>query len=186
MHREREMNAVKIKRPPTYNADGTITIYLTKGYSAIIDDVDADLAEFNWNSEDNKWACYAVRRINRPADGSKSYPIYLHRVILERNLGRTLEADEVADHKDTNSLNNRRSNLRPATNTQNTQNQRKRSNCSSEYKGVTWSKASKKWQAAIKHQGKNYYLGMFDDPLEAHKRYIEKATELFGEYARAA
>ena len=40
-----------------------------------------------------------------------------------------------------------------------------------------------KWYAMIKHQGVTYYLGTFDDEVEAAKARDRKAYELEGEYA---
>ena len=53
------------------------------------------------------------------------------------------------DHRDGNGLNNCRSNLRICRNVQNQWNKRKRANTASEFKGVTWHKATKKWRARI-------------------------------------
>ncbi len=36
----------------------------------------------------------------------------------------------------------------------------------------------------IRLQGKNYHLGMFDTPEEAHKAYCEAAVKLHGEFAK--
>lgn len=169
------------------DTDGAIVVQLTRGYTATIDACDIDLTDLNWVAGVQKkfGIVYAIRTF-RSEDNSRRAHEQMHRIILQRALGRPLLLSELVDHKDTNTLNNRRSNLRIATVSQNTQNQRKRSNCTSPYKGVTWNKSCQKWQAAIKYHGKSIYLGVFDDPLEAHKRYCEKATELFGEFARAA
>ena len=53
----------------------------------------------------------------------------------------------------------------------------------SQYRGVCWSKVSKKWKAQITHGGKQMYLGSFDNEYEAALAYDCKATELKGERA---
>jgi hypothetical protein len=49
------------------------------------------------------------------------------------------------------------------------------------YKGV--SRHHKKWTAKLKHKGKTYRMGEFDDPVEAPWARDRKAVELHGEYA---
>jgi hypothetical protein len=172
-------------RVPTYNSDGTITIYTAKGHSVIIDAIDGDLAKFNWKSSIRKSGdVYVTRTFFPEGYKGKQKMTLLHRVIMERIAGQSIDPRVLVDHVDLNTLNNTRSNLRLATHSQNTQNQRKRNNCTSPYKGVCWNKSVQKWQASIKLNGKNHYLGLFNDPTEAHKAYKEKSIELFGEFAR--
>ena len=60
----------------------------------------------------------------------------------------------------------------------------KPTNFTSHYKGVHWSKSSKKWQSKIKVNGKSLYLGSFIDEKEASEYYenaliaIEKGEEI--------
>jgi len=89
------------------------------------------------------------------------------------------------DHANCDPNDNRLSNLRLATVSQNAANQRNH-RASDLPKGITWHKKTKKWQAQIKKDGKNYHLGLFTDPADAHEAYACAARELFGEFARAA
>lgn len=150
----------------------------TGKYTTIIDDVDADLAQkawkvtFSWNRE---YAC-------RFEQGSKRVKVSLHRIIMERVLGRSLEKHESVDHRDGNGLNNTRENLRLATPLQQNANRKRSRDNTSGYKGVGWSKSMKKWRARITCNGKQLLLGYFDDPYEAYLAYCAKGKELFGEF----
>ena len=73
---------------------------------------------------------------------------------------------------------NRFSNLRCVNNQQNCQNQHKpRKNNTSGYRGVSWKKQQKKWQAAIRAENKTKFLGYFDDPFLAHEAYKKAKAE---------
>ena len=84
------------------------------------------------------------------------------------------------DHKDLDGLNNRQDNLRNCTQEQNEYNKGPRGR-KSRFKGVY--PRGDKWYAMIKHKGIVYYLGTFDDEVEAAKARDRKAYELEGEYA---
>ena len=90
------------------------------------------------------------------------------------------------DHIDSNKLNNRFSNLRLATNSQNNCNRRASLKSKAGLKGVSYYARSKKWCASISIQGKQFYLGLFDSPELAHMAYCKAAAELHGEFARGA
>jgi hypothetical protein len=81
---------------------------------------------------------------------------------------------------------NRLANLREATDSQNIANSHRRVDNTSGYKGVTWDRSAQKWLAYIRVNGKRSNFGYFDDPVVAHAVYLDKARELFGEFARAA
>ena len=90
---------------------------------------------------------------------------------------------EQIDHIDGNRLNNRVSNLREATTSQNHGNIGISSTNTSGYKGVRL--RGKRWSAAIKKNGKFRYIGTFDTPEEAYSAYCTVAKEVFGEFAYA-
>lgn len=157
----------------------TITIQLTKGQQTVISAIDADLADYKWTASAILDIGFrAVRKSPRP----KRMTILLHRVILERMIGRTLTSTEFTDHIDGNPLNNRRENLRIATSAENQHNRSKPRNNKSGYKGVTWQSAVGKWRAQIKVNGKAIYLGLFTTPEAAHEAYCIAARELHGKF----
>ena len=88
------------------------------------------------------------------------------------------------DHINGNPLDNRITNLRLATQSQNMMNKRKLSSSRGKFKGITWHNRNKKWVAQIKKDGKNTYLGSFPSQEEAHAKYREVAQIKFGEFAR--
>ncbi len=102
--------------------------------------------------------------------------IYMHRQIMHAPKGFDV------DHRDHNTLDNRRSNLRVCTRSQNLQNKRPQGGVS-EYKGVRWHTQIRRWHARIKLNGKRTSLGCFTDEVKAAKAYDKAAREMFGEFA---
>lgn len=148
-------------------------IPLTKGRVTLVDDIDFDrFASHKWHYGSRG---YAVRRVTR--DGKPGF-IYLHREIAGDTLGMFV------DHANGDPLDNRRENLRLCTNSQNQQNRRAVQGVS-KYKGVTWHKSAGKWQAQIKVDGRNVYLGLFGSEADAAQAYADAAHQHFGEFAFA-
>jgi hypothetical protein len=164
-------------QPVSYHQEtDTYHIPLTHGHVAIVDACDRDLADFYWTARigrsGNK---YAFRR----GDTVK----HMHRIVLERALGRKLLAGELVDHIDRDGLNNRRSNLRLATRSQNNANSRRRSDNASGFKGVMFYKPRGTWKAYINVDKRRINLGYYDTPELAHAAYIAAAHKHFGEFA---
>ena len=88
------------------------------------------------------------------------------------------------DHINGTRDDNRITNLRPATSSQNAMNRKRPSTNTSGYKGVSFHKGTGKWQASIKINRKQKYLGVFDTPELAKEAYSIAAATLFGEYRR--
>jgi len=81
-------------------------------------------------------------------------------------------------------LDNRRENLRSAMQAQQIMNGGLRRNNKSGFKGVSYFKQTKKWQAYIRHKYKRYHLGYFTNKLDAARAYNKVAKKLFSEFAR--
>lgn len=103
-----------------------------------------------------------------------------HRIIFFMHNGW---CPPILDHINLNKLDNRIKNLRPATDGQNSYNQKIKKTNTSGYKGVHWRESEKKWRVAIKKDKKNIYLGSFSDVKEAAEAYRKAAIELHGEFA---
>jgi len=86
----------------------------------------------------------------------------------------------VIDHIDHDGLNNTRENLRIATKPQNSQNKIKKSGVTSNYIGVSMGKSAKKWVCWSTY----IYLGSFDDPIEAAKKYDTYVLLKYGKDAQ--
>jgi len=145
-------------------------IPLTQGKVALVDDADYErVSRFKWHAVKDGCRSYA-----KAWWGQKK--IQMHRLIMGF-------PDSFIDHINHESLDNRRSNLRLCTSSQNMQNQLPVRGSSSVYKGVTWQKRDKIWYGQIKHNGKHFHLGSFRSEVRAAKAYDEAAKEKFGEFA---
>ena len=110
------------------------------------------------------------------------YEIYVeHRIIWMWMTGEDPGEMEV-DHIDRDCSNNKWSNLRLATVSQNRSNVAAR-NKTGLPKGVFPNKTG--YFARIQRNGKKHYLGNFSTPEEAHQAYCVAATDLHGEFAAA-
>lgn len=157
-------------------ADG-VYIPLPRGYTTVVDHDDADLAQYRWRYLDG----YAARSVTIQ---QRQQVVRLQWLILERMLGRALRPGEQCQHIDDNRLNNRRANLRLATRQQSCWRQRARSDNTSGYRGVYFSKDKQRWYARITIEQKYRHLGYFATAAEAARAYNTAAQAAFGEFAR--
>ena len=90
----------------------------------------------------------------------------------------------IIDHIDGIRHNNKIENLREVTNQQNCWNRKVESNTFSNVKGISWHKATNKWQARLTINGKQKLLGYFNDLLEAKKVLSEFRSKNHGNFAK--
>jgi len=155
-------------------------LILTKGFVAIVDDEDFEvLSQRKWTAlitGQHIKRVYAYRR-QMCDNGVRKWQkmILLHRAIM-------LPPDRTdVDHINGDTLDNRRSNLRLATRSQNLANNRRALGATG-YRGVTTDKRAKSARYICQCGGKN--MGYFDTPEDAARRYDAVASEKFGEFAK--
>lgn len=151
------------------------------GKFALVDDEDYEyLIKRNWfyqyiKASDNFYVIGNVKR------NDKWTTIYMSREVTMAKDG------DIIDHKNRNTLDNQKSNLRKATKSQNNANRRSISKTSTKYLGVFYRKDNNTWRAILRHKTKAYNLGQFpftsEGEIEAAKAYDKKAKELHGEFA---
>jgi hypothetical protein len=147
------------------------TIPLTQGKAALVDDADYEaLAAFKWYAQASHGTFYASRRIRIP--GAGQVVVRVHRQIIKPPSGLYV------DHIDGNGLDNRRLNLRLATDALNRRNRFRRSPTACGLPmGVYRSAQGGRYRAMIGHGGERVYLGSFDTPESAHAAYVSARNE---------
>lgn len=144
-----------MKKIPLRARDGSVRAY------AIVDDADFDwLNQWRWFLDRGRKG-YAMRQ-ERIRPGLQR-PIAMHRFILGLERGDPRQGD----HRNSNSLDNRRVNLRIVPPGANAQNRVSNHNSTSRYRGVYWSPAAGKWYACARLNKKLHHLGVYDDEHEA-------------------
>lgn len=105
-----------------------------------------------------------------------------HRIAWALHYGEWPALD--IDHINTIRSDNRISNLRLCTPSQNQWNKPIQRNNTSGSKGVSWDKRAGKWQANIRVKGKQINLGRFPDIESASAAYTAASQQAFGHFSR--
>ena len=152
-------------------------IQLGQGKYTIVEPPDYyRLQHYKWWLHSNGSNLYAAR--TEITDNLKSRIIFMQRDIMQ-------PTDELeVDHRNCDSLDNRRDNLRIVTHAQNMRNRRKRKNTSSRYIGVSFHKKRKHWTANIRRNGKKIWLGSFKNEIDAARAYDAAVKKYNIKYAR--
>lgn len=158
----------------THGVQKEMTIELSEGFKCELDDCDAHLVLGK-----------KLKLIRKPPSRTLYVGFFsnrkirtIHREILNPPPGKQV------DHINGNGLDNRRSNLRLATKSQNMANVRLTKSNKSGVKGVHWRNREKRWVAQLTFQGKTTQLGYFRNIQDAQKKYDDEALKFFGEFAK--
>lgn len=148
---------------PITNLKGDI-----KGFTKVDKKMLPMLSKYNWNTINKGYVKCNFKGKN----------IMMHRLIMNED-----DPNVIIDHKNNDTLDNRKCNLRRATLQMNSMNRTKIKNTSSKYKGVCWEGCKNKWQSYIKMDGKKYLLGYFDNEKQAGELYDLNARKFFKNFA---
>lgn len=139
------------------------------------DIIKIDLEDFD-KVKDYCWSKNSVGYAQaRVLDGRNSV-ILMHRLIMNAT------PSDIVDHKNHNELDNRKSNLRMCSQSENMANQKLSKANTSGHKGVYWNKEKSKWSAQIGHRGRKIRLGYFENIEDAIKAREEAELKYFGKY----
>lgn len=159
-------------------------ILLSKGFVTLVDDEDFErINALSWYAHKGKHTYYARTDIYIAFKNgkTKSKKIYLHRLILN-----ITESSSKIDHKDGNGLNNCKENLRLVSGSQNnTNNNNKRTDNSSGFRGVSYIKNPKqknKWSAYGRNNGRRVHIGTYPTSEEAAQAFDTFAKIHYGDH----
>ncbi|GEM_PF-3221820 len=158
----------------------------SRHYTTIVDAEDYErLIVHKWSAlvqkKDGK--VYAIR-MGKKSEGPQLFrtTVYMHREIVDggrRKKSRILPSNRHVDHKNGNSLDNRRGNFKPGEPKFNHMSRHLKKKSKSGFRGVTpVTGYDEVYQARIRLDGKAYYLGTFDGPVDAALAYDKKARQL--------
>lgn len=148
-------------------------------FYALVDDEDYKyLSRWTWqaSSRRGRFVAYAERT---DWNNGKQRRIKMHREIMKALPGVQI------DHINGNGLDNRKSNLRLCTHSQNQGNRGPNRKSKTGFKGVRLHtyKDTKFWTVEFQFNKEKIYLGTFSTPRDAATAYNIKAKELWGEFA---
>jgi hypothetical protein len=125
------------------------------------------LGGFRWSLSSTSDYRRVIRRTAK-REGRGQRLVYLRREVMGYGPG-----DPIVDHVNGDALDNRRANLRPATQAQNGQNRRgAQTNSRSGIRGVSRCKQTGRWKAQAELAGRRVWLGRFDTVAEAEAAVV--------------
>lgn len=157
----------------TRDHNGNAIIALTQGYVAIVDD--------------NLWHILTYKQSWRFSKGyAYGRGSSMHQLVFQLLHPQHVPSKKLSiDHRNhEQKLDNRGSNLRLANASEQTYNQGRRRNTSSEYFGVHWDSGEQAWQVKVRKERKEYGKTRFVLETDAARHYNVIAKEHYGDFAK--
>ena len=169
-------NGKNLKKYNTYDLSGEYGIgYTSKGEEFWFDLNDYNkIKDYCWYYNSNGYLC---------SQNANCKHIYFHRLIMD-----VTDSSIVIDHirhprGKNNKIDNRKSNLRKVTQSENMRNKHKQINNTSGTNGVYYSERDNKWVAQINLNNKAKRMGSFDNIQDAIKARKDAEEEYYQGYA---
>lgn len=135
--------------------------------------------------EDMDVALSLVWHVSSPSPSSREYAVcrvngrqvFLHNILMKP------PPDMTVDHVNRIGADNRRKNMRLATESQQCANRTPKRGSSSKFRGVSLHSKGKKWQVILQVDGKLKRFGLYHDEVEAARVADREAKKIYGEFA---
>ena len=151
-------------------------IKLSKGKATLVDDEDFNwLSRWRWHFNSNG---YAQRVFRIKQQDNKVGHVYLHHEVIGKPNGNLR-----IDHINRNKLDNRKSNLRFASDRNNSHNTMARTSNKLKIKGVYWDRVKQRYCTQITVNYKRIHIGSYKVLDDAIIAYNSKALKYFGAFA---
>ena len=170
---DKKIYGIQNKKHNTYDVSGEYGIGYTEDSTIFYFDLeDYDkIKDYYWNNNGNDE--YFRSTINKKT-------VLLHRFIM----GLSNDSNLVVDHINTHHReDNRKSNLRIVSNSENQMNHKLFKNNTSGTSGVVWLKKSNLWRSRIEINNKSITLGYYKNKEDAIKARKEAEEKYFGEHS---
>lgn len=150
----------------------------------------------HYNPETGVWTWLNPSLVNKKPINAEAGTISVHGYRIITIAGTKYRASRLAwfymtgewptdemDHIDRNGVNDRWTNLRIVSRSENALNRDVQSNNASGARGVHWDETRSKWFVQVKKDNINHFIGRFDDFDEAIEARDRASAELHGEFA---
>lgn len=165
----------------------------SREYLLSVFDYEPETGKLRWKFREGMRKDWNAQRAGKEAGSKKTEGylqvgldgrvLYFHRIVWAIVYG-DFPASTVIDHIDGDKSNNRISNLRIASNSENNANAKRASDNKSGIKGVSWVKRCQKWHVAVVFEKKNHFVGEFAHLEDAAAAVRIARDKIHGDFAR--
>ena len=172
---QRNKNGIKRNKYIINQDNKTVTGFTFDNKPFLFDLNDYDIIKnYTWHNSKGYLITHVIKNDKRTT-------IRMHRLIL--NIDNQHLSNQMVDHINHNTFDNRKCNLRIVDNSRNQMNRVISKNNTSGCNGVKYHKASKKWEADITINNQRINLGLYDNKTDAIKARQLAEEKYYGNYS---